>query len=294
MIQRQMRHDRIAVVVVVENVQGFGVFAFLQQLHAAGIGRIQLRGMDRILDHSFAAQAVAKIHGPQLRVDYRTDIGILFRKLLPDGLLPPVGILFCDDQLQNSVTAYDLPVCSDAVCQLLPVLGHPPHGQHRVDASAVSADKIAFERRGPSLREPVVEGIGSLRRRCRRQRDGIDPKFLLFDDLPHQAGDLVQLPPIIAQRIDHTGIAHEELNVVAIFDGHKLVDDLDAIPRYGIYEGEHRGYDVAQRIGWRQTIGAVVHGQDLSLKRYKHLLRCLIGLHLLRVIVRDGTPTFNQ
>ena len=266
----------------------------MQQLHTTGIGGIQLRGVNRILYHPFAPQVVAEIHGPQLWIDHRTDIGILFRKLLPDGLLPPVGILFLDDQLQNSVTVSDLPVCSDAVCQPLPVFGHPPHGEHRVDASAVSADEVAFERRGPSLRKTFVEGIGSLRRRCRRQRDGIDPKFLLFDDLPHQAGDLVQLPSIIAQRIDHTGIAHEELNEVAILDRYELVDNFDAVTRQGIDEGEHRGYDVAQRIGWRQTIGAVVHGQDLSLKRYEHLLRGLIGLHLLRVIVRDGTPTFNQ
>ncbi|KAA2562690.1 hypothetical protein F2S47_15105 [Alistipes onderdonkii] len=156
---------------------------------------------------------------------------------MPDGLLPSVGILLPSDQFQNSVTISDLPVCSDAVCQLLPILSYPPHGEYRIDAFAVSADKVAFERRGPSLREPGVEGIGSLRRRCRRQRDGIDIKLLLFDDLPHQARDLVQLPPVVAQRIDHTGIAHEELNVVAVFDGHELVDDLDAIPRYGIYKG---------------------------------------------------------
>ena len=294
MIQRQMRHDGITVVVVVENVQGFGVFAFLQQLHTTGIGGIQLRGVNRILYHPFAPQVVAEIHGPQLRIDHRTDIGIVFREPLPDGLLPPVGILFLGDQLQNSVTVYDLPVCSDAVCQLRPVFGHPPHGQHRVNAPAVSADEVAFERRGPSLRKTFVEGVGSLRRRCCCQRDGIDPELLLFDDLPHQAGDLVQLPPVVAQRIDHAGIAHEELNVVAVFDGHELVDDLDTVTRHSIYEGEHRRYDVAQRIGWRQPVGAVVHSQDLSLKRYEHLLRGLIGLHLLRVIVRDGTPTFNQ
>ena len=193
--------------------------------------------MYRVLDHPFAPQVVAEIHGPQLRVNHRTDIGILFRKLLPDGLLPPVGILFLGDQLQNSVTVYDLPVCSDARRQFRPVLGHPPHDKHRVDASAVSADKIAFQCLCPSLRKTVVESVGSFRRRCRRQRDGIDVKLLLFDDLPHQAGDLIQLPPVVAQRIDHTGIAHEELNVVAVFDGHELVDDLDAIPRYGIYKG---------------------------------------------------------
>ena len=152
-------------------------------------------------------------------------------------MLPPVGILFLDDQLQNSVTVSDLPVCSDAVRQFRPVFGHPPHGEHRVDASAVSADEVAFERRGPSLRKTVVESVGSFRRRCRRQCDGIDVKLLLFDDLPHQAGDLVQLPPVVAQRIDHAGIAHEELNVVAVFDGHELVDDLDAVTRHGIDKG---------------------------------------------------------
>ena len=250
--------------------------------------------MYRVLDHPLAAQVVAEIHGPQLRVDYRTDIGILFRKLLPDGLLPPVGILFLGDQLQNSVTVYDLPVCSDAVRQFRPVFGHPPHGEHRVDASAVSADEVTFERRGPTLRKTVVESVGSLRRRCRRQRDGIDVKLLLFDDLPYQAGDLVQLPPIVVLRIDYAGIAHEELNVVTILYGHELVDDLDTVTRHSIYEGEHRRYDVAQRIRRRQAVGAVVYGQDLPLKRYEYLFRGLIRFHLLRVIVRDGAPAFDQ
>jgi len=89
-----MGHDRVAVVVVVQNIECFGVFAFLQQLHAAGIGRVQLRGVNRILYHPLAAQIVTEIHGSQLRVDHRTDIGILFREPQPDGLLPPVGILF--------------------------------------------------------------------------------------------------------------------------------------------------------------------------------------------------------
>lgn len=142
--------------------------------------------MDRILYHSFSAQVVAEIHGPQLRVDHRMDVIIVLREPLPDGLFPPVGILFLGDQLQNSVTVYDLPVCSDARRQLRPVFGHPLHGQHRVDASTVSADKVAFQCLGPSLRKSFVESVGSFRRRCCCQRDGIDVKFLLFDDPPHQ------------------------------------------------------------------------------------------------------------
>lgn len=59
-IQRQMGHDGITVVVVVQNIECFGVFAFLQQLHAAGIGRIQLRGVYRVLDHPFTTQIMRK------------------------------------------------------------------------------------------------------------------------------------------------------------------------------------------------------------------------------------------
>ena len=33
------------------------------------------------------------------------------------------------------------------------------------------------------------------------ERDGIDVELFLFDDLPHQAGNLVQLLSVIAQRI---------------------------------------------------------------------------------------------
>ena len=124
-----------------------------------------------------------------------------------------------------------------------------------------------FQRLSTPPRKPVVEGITALRGRCRRQRDGIDKALLLFDDLPHQAGDLVQLLPIVAQRIDHARVTYEELNVVAVGDGHILVDHLDPISRHGIDEGEHRRYDVTQRIGRRQTVSAVVHGQDLPLKR---------------------------
>ena len=151
-----------------------------------------------------------------------------------------------------------------------------------------------FKGLSPSPRKPFVESVGSLRRRCRRQRDGIDVKFLLFDDPPHQTGDLVQLPSVVAQRIDYAGIAHEKLNVIAIFDGHELVDDLDTVTRHSIDKGEHRGYDIAQCIRRRQTVGAVVHGQDLPLKRYQHLLRGLIGLNRLGIVIRDGAPPFDQ
>ena len=144
------------------------------------------------------------------------------------------------------------------------------------------------------MREPVVEAVIALRRRCCRQRDGIDVKLLLLDDPPHQGGDLVQLPSIVAQRIDHAGIAHEELNVVTILYGHELVDDLDAVTRHSIDKGEHRGYDIAQCIRRRQAVGAVVHGQDLPLKRYHHLLRGLIGLNRLGIVIRDGAPPFDQ
>ena len=102
------------------------------------------------------------------------------------------------------------------------------------------------------------------------------------------------MPSVVAQRIDHTGIAHEELNVVTILYGHEFVDDLDTVTRQGIDEGEHRGYDVAQRIRRRQAVGAVVHGQNLPLKRYLHLLRGLIGLNRLGIVIRDGASSFNQ
>ena len=144
------------------------------------------------------------------------------------------------------------------------------------------------------MRKSFVESVGSFRRRCCCQRDGIDVKFLLFDDPPHQGGDLVQLPSIVAQRIDHAGITHEELNVVTILYGHEFVDDLDTVTRHSIDKGDHRGYDIAQCIRRRQAVGAVVHGQDLPLKRYQHLLRGLIGLNRLGIVIRDGAPPFDQ
>ena len=144
------------------------------------------------------------------------------------------------------------------------------------------------------MRQPVIKGIAALRGRCRRQRDGIYIKLLLFDDLPHQAGDFIQLPPVVSQRIDHARIAYEELNVVAILYRHILVDDLDPIARHGIDEGEHRRNDVGERIGRRQTVGTVIHGQDLPLKRNEHLFRGFIGLHLLRIIVGDGIAAFDE
>ena len=171
--------------------------------------------------------------------------------------------------------------CSDALRQLRPVFGNPPHGQHRVDPTSITFYKVLFQRLSTPPRKPVVEGITALWRRCSRQRDGIYIKLLLLDDLPHQIGNLVQLPPVVAQRIYHARIAYEELNGVAILNWHILVDHLDPISRHGIDEGEHRRYDVTQRIGRRQTVGAVIHGQDLPLKRNEHLFRGFIGLHLL-------------
>ena len=60
------------------------------------------------------------------------------------------------------------------------------------------------------------------------------------------------------------------------------------------YLGTVSTYDVAQRIGRRQTVGAVVHGQHLPLKRYEHLLRGLVGFHCLGIVIRDGAPAFDQ
>lgn len=116
------------------------------------------------------------------------DIGIVFRKPLPDDLLPPVGILLRGDQFQNNVAVYDLTVRSDAVYQLRPVFSHPPHDEQRVDPPTVSAGEIVFESRSMSLRKTVVESIITFRRRG-GQSNGIDVKLLLFDDLPHQTGN---------------------------------------------------------------------------------------------------------
>lgn len=66
------------------------------------------------------------------------------------------------DQFQNSVTVYDPPVCSDTVRQLLPILGYPLRRKHRVDASAVSADEVAFQCLRPAASQDVIRGITPL------------------------------------------------------------------------------------------------------------------------------------
>ena len=235
-----MRHHRIAVIVVVENIERPGILTPLQQLHTPGIGRIELRGVDRILDHPLAAEVVAEVHGAELRVDHLLQIGIFPGETLAQQPFPPVRIPLRGEELQYRLAVRQRRVRADAVHQLGPRLGDPPHRQQRVDAPAVVTHQVAFQRLGTPPREALVEGVAPLRRGGGREDDRIDVELLLLDNPAHQAGDLLQLTAIVAQRIHHPGVAHKEADVVAILHRDVLVYDTDAVARQRIDKGEHR------------------------------------------------------
>lgn len=182
-----------------------------------------------------------------------------------------VGVLLRSNQFQNGLRVPDIPVFPDAFRQLLPIFGQPAYRQQRGDPPAEAADEVLFQRLGPSFGETVVEGIDTLRRGRGRQGDGIDEELLLFDDPPHKVRDPVQLPAVVAQRIDDARVAEPEPHVVAVGNGHVLVDDANPVSRHGIDEREHRGYDITQRVRRGQRIGAVVDTQNLALKRNRYL-----------------------
>ena len=52
-----------------------------------------------------------------------------------------------------------------------------------------------------------------------------------------------------------------------------------------IHEREHRGDDVGERVGGRQSVAAVVDAEDLAFERHGHALRGHVGRYLLRIVV---------
>ena len=286
-VHREVRHHRIAVVVVVENIERPGILTPLQQLHTPGIGRVELRGVNRILDHPLAAKIIAEVHGAELRVDHLLQIGVLSGEAFAQQPLAPVRISLRREELQHRLAVRQRRVRADAVHQLGPRLGDPPHRQQRVDTPAVVTHQVAFQRLGTPPREALVEGVASLRRGGGCEGDRIDVELLLLDDPAHQAGNLLQLAAVVAQRIHHAGIAHKETDVVAVADRNVLVNHTDAVARQRVDKGEHRRDEVSQRIRGRQPVGAVVHGLHLPRERDEYLLRGLVRRYLLRVVVSD-------
>lgn len=61
-----------------------------------------------------------------------------------------------------------------------------------------------------------------------------------------------------------------------------------------IHEREHRGDDVGERVGGRQSIAAVVDADDLAFERYGHALRGLVGRHLFRIVVGHHAAPFDD
>ncbi len=155
-------------------------------------------------------------------------------------------------------------------------------------------DKVTFERLRPSACQPFVEAVIALGRGGRRERHGIDEKLLLPDDAAHQVGDLGQLTTVVAQRIYDIRAADRKLNAVAVGDGKVLVDNLDAVTRQRVDEREYRGDDVVQCVGGRQPVGAVINTDDLAFECHGHALRCLVGRHLLRIVVGHHAAAFHD
>ena len=250
--------------------------------------------MDRILDHPLAAEIIAEVHGAELRVDHLLQVGVLPGEAFAQQPLAPVRISFRGEELQHRRTVRQRRVRADAVHQLGPRLGDPPHRQQRVDTPAVVTHQVAFQRLGTSPRKALVEGVAPLRRGGGREGDRIDVELLLLDDPAHQAGDLLQLAAVVAQRIHHSGVAHKEADVVAILHRDILVDHADAVARQRIDKGEHRRDQVGQRIRGRQPVGAVIHGLHLPCERDEHLLRGLVRRNLLRIVVSDRAAALDQ
>ena len=61
---REQCDGRIAIPVVMKDVERLCVFAFFEQLPAPQVGRIQFGRVDRVFDHTHAAQMAAEFYGP--------------------------------------------------------------------------------------------------------------------------------------------------------------------------------------------------------------------------------------
>lgn len=85
-----------------------------EQLPAPQVGRIQFGRVDRIFDHTHAAQMAAEFYGPQRGIVLRTDTGIFGRVAAANLLLAPVGISDAADDAENLVAVREAVVTGDA------------------------------------------------------------------------------------------------------------------------------------------------------------------------------------
>lgn len=116
-----------------KDVERLCVFAFFEQLPAPQVGRIQFGRVDRIFDHTHAAQMAAEFYGPQRGIVLRTDTGIFGRVAAANLLLAPVGISDAADDAENLVAVREAVVTGDAGRQLRPQLAR---AAYRKQASA--------------------------------------------------------------------------------------------------------------------------------------------------------------
>ena len=130
--QREQCDGRIAIPVVMKDVERLCVFAFFEQLPAPQVGRIQFGRVDRVFDHTHAAQMAAEFYGPQRGIVLRTNTGIFGRIAAANLLLAPVGISDAADDAENLVAVREAVVTGDAGRQLRPQLARTAYRKQAV------------------------------------------------------------------------------------------------------------------------------------------------------------------
>ena len=277
-----------------KDVERLCVFAFFEQLPAPQVGRIQFGRVDRVFDHTHAAQVAAEFHGPQRGIVLRTDAGIFGRVAAANLLLAPVGISDAADDAENLVAVREAAVTGDAGCQLRPQLARAAYRKQAVRTPAEASREVAAQRLGTRLRKALVERTAAFGRGRSRKDDAVDMELPLRDDTFHECGDACQLPCVVAQRIHEPCVARKEAQAVTVVDGHVFVDDADTVPGQGIQKRQQRRYGIGQRIGRRQRIGAVVEPLDAAPQRDEHLAGGLLRRYFLRIIVADRSSVLDK
>ena len=240
-----------------------------------------------VLYHSPSPQIVLKAYGTKLRIKFAPNQGVVLRVLFADQLFADIGIVFGFDDPANRLPTADAVVGENQPVEFRPILGDPPHGYQRIDPLPEMPGKIIPECKTPQLRQFVVADERAFRRRGRGQRYAVDIKFLLGYQAVHERYDPIQLPAVVAERVDDSRVVRPERHEIFIAHDRVFVDHFDLVSGQGVDEREHRRNGIFDRIRRRQPVAAAVERLHPSVERHEKLFAAVLGSYVLRIEVRN-------
>ena len=285
--------------------------------HSSGVGAVDHRGVDRVLDHALAVEVEVELHGPEPWVDGLLHVRV--PRVFLELVLACVELLLADvaEVLvlllvgQEGVPAYVLvevlPVLRDAPCAecdlrlRAPVasydgLRHLVVDHHRESLLALEAvgivlyvpGEVSRHGLGPAARQLLVQGVAALRRGRGVDADRVEVEHLVV----HQRGEVLldpgDLAGVLAQLGLDVGLGHLEVDPVGHVRLGAALDDLGQVLDDALV-GERRGRTdvVGQRLHRREGVDLLVGLVDLAREEDRGLPELWPGLDGLDVVIDD-------